>query len=98
MESNWTWPEELDALTAAPKHHKLLYENEIVRVVDTSIAPGEITEVHTHKWPASLYVLRWSNFIRYDDGGNIMLDSRILPTSPSPSIVCTINPSNIKKD
>jgi len=81
MEDNWTWSEELDALTAAPKHHKLLYENECVRVIDTCIAPGEVTEVHTHKWAASLYVLSWSNFIRYNDRGNIMLDSRNLPNS-----------------
>ncbi len=29
----------IDALTAAPKHHKLLFENEYVRVLDTSIPP-----------------------------------------------------------
>src|SRR4030095_11590552 len=85
MENNWTWPEKLDALTAAPKHHKLLYENKIVRVIDTKIDPGEITKVHTHKWPASLYVLSWSDFIRYDDGGNMVLDSRNIPIPPSPS-------------
>lgn len=83
MEDNWTWPEELDALTAAPKHHKLLYENERVRVIDTCISPGEVTEVHTHKWAASLYVLSWSDFIRYNDRGDILLDSRNLPNSPS---------------
>ena len=43
------WPEELDALIAAPQHHKLLMENEFARVLDTLIPPGEITNVHTHK-------------------------------------------------
>ena len=89
MQSNistkWKWPEELDALIAAPQHHKLLFENDFVRVIDTFIPPGEITEVHTHKWPASLYIISWSDFIRYDNNGNIVLDSRDLPKSPSPS-------------
>lgn len=81
----WHWPEELDALIAAPQHHKLLFENNFIRVIDACIRPGEFTEVHTHKWPASLYIISWSDFIRYDNLGNIVLDSRDLPTSPSPS-------------
>ena len=35
-----SWPDELDALVAAPQHHTLLFENEFVRVLDTRIAPG----------------------------------------------------------
>jgi hypothetical protein len=35
------WPEEHDALRAAPKHHALLFENDAVRVLDTNIAPGD---------------------------------------------------------
>lgn len=81
-ETKWIWPEELDALTAAPQHHRLLFENEVVRVIDACIPPGEITEVHTHKWPASLYIISWSDFIRYDNDGNIVLDSRNLTKSP----------------
>ena len=65
-ETKWRWPEELDALTASPQHHRLLFENEVVRVIAACIPPGEITEVHTHKWPASLYTINWSHFIRYD--------------------------------
>lgn len=79
------WPEELDALIAAPQHHKLLFENEFVRVLDTCIPPGEITEVHTHQWPASLYVISTSEFIRYDKEGNVILDSKDLPKPLSES-------------
>ena len=82
--SNWPWPEELDALTAAPRHHKLLFENEFVRVLDTSIPAGETTEIHTHKWPASLYIVSWSDFIRYDMDGNVILDSRNFDGPPAP--------------
>ncbi|MBS1579017.1 MAG: hypothetical protein JST29_05190 [Bacteroidetes bacterium] len=83
MENNATiWAKELDALIAAPQHHKLLFENEWVRVLDTNIPAGEITNVHTHQHPASLYIISWSDFIRYDAEGNILLDSRTLATKP----------------
>ena len=78
------WPEELDALVAAPEHHKLLMENDFVRVIDTFIPPGEVTNIHTHKWPSTLYVISWSNFIRYDPEGNVILDSRKLSQTPLP--------------
>ena len=42
------WPAELDALIAAPEHHKLLFENEWVRVLDTSIPSGKMKHVHMH--------------------------------------------------
>ncbi|MDP4262524.1 MAG: hypothetical protein Q8941_08330 [Bacteroidota bacterium] len=80
-----SWAKELDALTAAPGHHKLLFENEFVRVLDTCIPPGEMTAVHTHQWPASLYILSWSDFIRYDADGNVLLDSTTLPKTPPQS-------------
>ncbi len=72
----WPWPDSLDALTAAPDYHKVILENERVRVLDTWIRAGERTPVHTHRWPAVLYVLSWSDFVRYDDNGNVLLDSR----------------------
>ena len=56
------WPDDLDALIAAPKHHKLLFENELVRVLDTNIPPGETTAVHTHCFASSLIVINWSDF------------------------------------
>lgn len=70
------WPEELDALVAAPKHHALLFENEVVRVLDTRIAPGETVPLHTHRWPSALYVMSWSDFVRRDSVGAIVVDSR----------------------
>jgi hypothetical protein len=77
------WPDELDALIASPQLHKLLYENEFVRVPDTNIPPGEITNLHTHKFPSSLYILSWSHFIRYDDKENVLVDSRTLSKIPT---------------
>jgi mannose-6-phosphate isomerase-like protein (cupin superfamily) len=74
----------LDAMSAAPDHHKVLLENDHVRVLDTQLRPGEQTPVHTHQWPGVLYVLSWSDFIRYDPDGKVLVDSRTM--SPKPSV------------
>ena len=72
----------LDAMRAAPHHHEVLLENETVRVLDTRLAPGDRTPVHAHRWPAALYVLSWSDFIRYDPNGNVLVDSRSMSSRP----------------
>jgi hypothetical protein len=72
----WSWPESLDALAAAPETHRLLFENDAVRVLETQIAPGETTKLHTHRWPGVLYVISFGHFVRRDGEGNVLHDSR----------------------
>lgn len=72
-----------DAMIKAPDHHFVLLDNGRVRVLDTRVEPGERTPVHAHEWPAALYVLSWSDFVRYDPDGNVLLDSRSLVTKPA---------------
>lgn len=74
--SDTNWPSELDALIAAPKQHRLLLENERVRVLDTEIAPGERTPLHTHCWPAVHYIVSWSDFVRRDSDDATLVDTR----------------------
>lgn len=81
---NSDWPDELDALIAAPENHQLLLENERTKVLDTRIPPGGRTPVHTHRWPAVLYVLSWSDFVRYDSDGKVLLDSRTIESFKVP--------------
>lgn len=73
-----------DAVAVAAQHHKLLLENDSVRVLETRIRPGERTAVHAHPWPSSLYVLSWSDFVRYDPDGKVLVDSRTMATKPQP--------------
>ncbi len=73
---SWTWPDELDALAAAPESHKLLFENDATRVLDARIAPGEMARLHTHRWPSVLYVISLGHFVRRDGNGTVVLDSR----------------------
>jgi hypothetical protein len=70
------WPEELDALLAAPRNHTLLFENEFVRVLDTRVPPGETVPAHTHRWPGALYFLSWSDCVRRDAEGAVVMDTR----------------------
>jgi quercetin dioxygenase-like cupin family protein len=70
------WPEHLDAMTAAPDHHQVLLENDRVRVLDSRVKSGDETPVHTHRWPAVLYILGTSDFVRFDAEGRAIFDSR----------------------
>jgi len=74
----------LDAMTAAPDHHMTILENDHVRVLDTRLAPGERTPIHSHRWPSSLYVIGWSDFLRRDADGNVIVDSRTWDNRPAP--------------
>ena len=67
-----------------PDHHEVLLENEHVRVLDALLRPGEQTEIHTHIWSGALYVLSWSDFIRLDQGGKVLVDSREMGARPRP--------------
>jgi len=75
------WPDALDAMVAAPDHHEVLLENERVRVLDSRIKPGDTVPVHTHRWVSVLYILGTSDFIRYDNEGNAVFDSRTKESS-----------------
>ena len=74
----------LDAMAVAADHHAILLENEQVRVLDTRLGPGERTPVHVHDWPAALYVMSWSDFIRRDADGTVLADSRNMASRPAP--------------
>ena len=70
------WDPDLDALKAAPEHHRLLMENEMVRVLETRIPPGETTSLHTHCWPAATYVLSFGHFIRRNGSGEVTMNTQ----------------------
>jgi catechol 2,3-dioxygenase-like lactoylglutathione lyase family enzyme len=74
--SRWPWPDELDALAAAPGNHLRLLENERVRVLETVIAVGTSTAVHTHRWPCVEYIVSATDILRRDGDGKVLLDTR----------------------
>ncbi|WGK65850.1 nuclear transport factor 2 family protein [Croceiramulus getboli] len=73
------WPEELDAVNGAPDNHKILLENDQVRVLDVTLAPNEVENLHHHRWPSVLYIMQAGEFTDQDAEGNFIMDSRELP-------------------
>lgn len=51
-----TWDPALDAVIAAPKHHKVLFENERLRVLEVTLEPQDEEPLHHHRWP-SVFIL-----------------------------------------
>ncbi len=52
----WPWPDSMDAVNAAPKNHKVLYEDDKVRILEVTVEPGEKENMHYHRWPSALIV------------------------------------------
>ena len=71
-----TWDDSLDAVAAAPKNHKVVLENDKVRVLEVTVQPGERKPVHAHKWSSVLYVVEEENIRDYDADGNVIYDTK----------------------
>lgn len=65
-----------DAVKAAPKSFKILKENEHVRVVQDTLAPGEKEAVHSH--PAGWYYVTKPGKMKvnYADGKSTIWDAK----------------------
>jgi hypothetical protein len=61
-----------DALLCAPKTHRLLFENEYVRILESRIDPGESVPVHTHQWDSLYVIMQGSRFRGIDGKGNVI--------------------------
>src|SRR5215472_12543543 len=46
------WDPALDAVVAAPKHHKVIFENERLRVLEVTLEPNDEEPIHHHRWPS----------------------------------------------
>ena len=69
-------PHGLDGPIAAPGHHRVAFENDRVRVVDTVIRAGDTAPLHTHLVPHVLIVTSGSQFVRRDATGAVLVDTR----------------------
>jgi hypothetical protein len=65
------WRSELDATVAAPENHKVLLENEEVRVLEVSIAPGAREHLHVHRYPSVIYLESSPHLIEHLQDGSI---------------------------
>jgi len=79
-----TWPEALEATVAAPDNHKILLENDEVRVLEVTLAPGETEPLHFHRWPSVLHIQEAGQWMDRDADGNVIMDTRDMPPMPLP--------------
>jgi hypothetical protein len=76
-----SWPDSLDAVIAAPQNHKVVLENERVRVLEVTVRPGEKEPLHMHRMPSVMYVMAEDNIRDYDAEGKLVYDSRTAKTT-----------------
>ena len=62
--------QEFDAVKAASKTHKVLFENDKVRVLQVTIEPGEKEPVRSHPYKSITIVEKPSRIKYYDESGN----------------------------
>jgi len=80
-EQPWPWPKTMDALAAAPGSHRVLLDNDRVRVLEVVIEPGAHEPAHTHQAPSVMIVDEPAR-IRYYAGGALQFESPA--RSPAP--------------
>ena len=76
-----TWPASLDAVAAAPRNHRVVLENERVRVLDVTVAPGEREPLHAHCRSSVMYVIQEGVYRDYDAEGRVVEDVAVAPPS-----------------
>jgi len=77
------WPAELDAVRAAPNNHRVILENDRVRVMDVTVAPGAREPVHAHCLPSAMVVLQGGRARDYDGRGQLTDEGMIIPDGKS---------------
>ena len=66
------WPPQLDAVIAATKNHRVLMEDDAVRVLEVTVDPGERENLHHHRWPSIMVILARPNYVNRDAKGNVI--------------------------
>ena len=84
----WPWSETMDGPLAAPDHHRVIFENDRVRVLEVVIRAGDTAPLHTHGAPTVSYVLSGSSFIRRNEHGTVVVDTlKLDPPFVMPPVV-----------
>src|SRR5688500_14851837 len=81
------WPPHLDAVSAAPNNHRVLLEDDQIRVLEVTVRPGEREELHQHQWPSVMVVLSRPSYTNYDSNGSVIPPAGGTPTDPLPRAV-----------
>jgi quercetin dioxygenase-like cupin family protein len=72
-------PAALDPVAAAPGNHRVALENDRVRVLDVTVAPGEKERLHAHCRPSLRFVTQIGPFKDYDADGRVIREQAQAP-------------------
>jgi hypothetical protein len=73
------WPVSLDAVAAAPNNHRVVLDNDYVRGLDVTVAPGEREPLHAHCRASVMYVMHEGVYRDYDAEGRVLEDVTVAP-------------------
>jgi predicted metal-dependent enzyme (double-stranded beta helix superfamily) len=85
--ASWPWPDSMDAVSAATKNHKVLYEDERVRILEVTVEPGEKENMHYHRWPSVLIIDSPAKKNEYTSDGKVTSTDRSSAETPLPIVV-----------
>ena len=85
--SGCLWSAAQDAVQAAPQNHRVILENDKVRVLDVTVPPRTKENIHAHCWPSVLYVTEAGKYVDYDINGKVLFDSRSMTSPPLPMVL-----------
>jgi hypothetical protein len=73
----------MDAPIAAPTNHRIVFENDSVRVLDVVVGVGEREVLHAHCWPSFLYVMFRGKLREWDAKGQLIREVKETPPMSS---------------
>lgn len=68
----WSWNDSLDAVKMAPKSHKIVYEDDKVRVLQVVLHPNSIEPIHTHQFKSIMWFAKETSmtYFQYESSKN----------------------------
>ena len=74
-------PNNYDAAIAASESHKILFENEKVRVMEVTIQPGQTEPLHMHPYKSITIVASPATLKYFDKEGNLISEVEVHGTT-----------------
>lgn len=82
-----SWDPALDGVLVAPENHAVLYEDDFIRVISVSVAPGAREKPHHHRLPSVFVIDRMVNL---RDFNGVTGEEIALPLPPADKLVFPI--------
>lgn len=87
-----SWPPEQDAVVAAPQNHRVIFEDEAIRILSVTVRPGEREPLHHHRWPSVLVIDSFPRLVDHDAAGNVIPRKHVLPSKIELPFVVRLKP------